>query len=152
MHKNVCHSERREETKKTDPSTSLPLRSGRQCDLMLCVILSRRRRILKRTVEDACHYKALFVERFFGRSSLRMIEILRTKERMPKMLVILSRRRRILMKPITGYFILGFDTIAANSPNKIAAVIPPAVAVSPPIKAPTSPYSATASSTPLANE
>ena len=50
------------------------------------------------------------------------------------------------------YFILGFTISAARSANTITAQIPPAVAVSPPVKIPMKPSLATASCTPLPRE
>ncbi len=50
------------------------------------------------------------------------------------------------------HFILGRKIRATRSPNTIAAAIPPAVAVNPPVKAPRRPFSSTAFSTPVASE
>ena len=50
------------------------------------------------------------------------------------------------------YFSDDFDKSAARYPNTTAAVIPPAVAVTPPIMAPSNPSVRTASRTPIARE
>ncbi len=49
-------------------------------------------------------------------------------------------------------FILGLDKRAARKPNKIAADMPPAVAVIPPVNIPRSPDSLTAFIVPFARE
>ena len=49
-------------------------------------------------------------------------------------------------------FVFGLNITAIKYPNTIAAVIPPAVPVIPPVKAPTKPFSFTALIAPLARE